>query len=106
MFVIVSSSGIGGRWPPPFGAAAGGAAIAAAVQATCCRVKACPLLSALCVCSCCCIGALWLVSVARLTGKECGTTWPNKQRCQCGQKFIDEAVCSWGESGAYQEIDV
>ena len=45
MFVIVSSSGTGGRWSPPFGAAAFGAATVAAIQATCCRVKACPLLS-------------------------------------------------------------
>ena len=57
MFVIVSSSGTGGRCSPPAGAAVV-AAIVAAVQATCCRVTACSLLSVFVyACPCCCIGA-------------------------------------------------
>ena len=40
-----------------------------------------------------------LSSVARLCGPACWRgVWPNKWRCQCRQKFIDETGCSWGEA--------
>ena len=38
---------------------------------------------------------------ARLTGQECGRT---NSDVNADKKFIDEAVCSWDEGRAYQEI--
>ena len=47
-----------------------------------------------------------LNSVAGLCGPAYWRgVWPNNKRCQCRQKFIEEAIYSWGESRAYQETD-